>query len=1153
PVLLAATTGGIYRSADAGASWILSKEGFGTDLRLRKVAADPVDGNVAYALTFGQIAKTEDGGITWRRLTNGLPAFPQTYALAVSPTEPQVVLLSVRGDIYRSADRGETFTLVYTGMSNHYIQSFAFSATGTVYAASWGGGVLKSADAGATWSTALAGVAVAVVAADPSGDSVYAGASGMLYRSVDGGSSWDSVSSFYPYSLTIDAAGVLWRTSGAGVEYSLDRGSSWTRRNEGLTTTEVNEIRFFTGNAGPTMFAATNFGGVFKSEDGAATWSKSSSGLIGGIVKDVGASSDGTLWAATYGAGALRSRDGGQSWTTTTSPTEAYGSIAIDPSDPQTVYLGRWGGGTIHKTTDGGTTWSTLQTPSSAAIEAVAVHPLNRATIYAAMQNGGVFKSTDGGATWSNVTPPGETRYLSLIIDASNPDVIYAGSSTGVFRSPDAGAAWSLVVSTFAVDALARDAATGTLYAGSGPYVHVSSDGLTWTRRNAPSHVRALRSSANGLYAATSAGVYASVDDAMTWSQIGSLGNLDPWAVEIDPANSSRFYVASNAGAGLLALNRLELAISGPGSVCAGGSATLDAGPGFATYLWSTGETSRSMGPGFVTYLWSDGGSGRSRFLAPATTTTYTVTATTSAGCSTTGSVTITVNPTPVASITADGPTTFCEGGSVTLTASAGATSYRWYPGGETTQSITVTAGATYWVTVSNGSCSSSASQAVTVNPTPPVPTITAADEGGAVRLTASAASSHLWSPGGETTQSILVTAPGSYTVTVTESGCSATSDAAVVGFAEAGDGVTAGTEEVTATFTSVTTGGSFTAVATTVDEPLPSGYYELEGTGVAWEVSTTAEYTGAITIGFHVAGVDDLAAFQALRVLHGEMVVNPDTGVEELQLVDRTSGWDFENRIVYATVDSLSPFVVARVTTPTVTEVAAPAEAVRVGTPLAFTATFTDPDTASGHAATWEWGDGTTSAGTIVFDAARGVFTVTGSHAYAGAGLYTVRLVVSDGSGEANGAAGPVIVYDPDGGWITGAATLASPAGALRGNASPASARVSLTAKYDKQSGALKGNVEIHVGGSALRLRAEALEWLVVDGAAAVLQGRCSLEGSTECSFRITAIDGGNPAAGPDRARLEIWDGGATALYDNARESDEAPAIESGDLTVHE
>jgi hypothetical protein len=204
---------------------------------------------------------------------------------------------------------------------------------------------------------------------------------------------------------------------------------------------------------------------------------------------------------------------------------------------------------------------------------------------------------------------------------------------------------------------------------------------------------------------------------------------------------------------------------SGPTTFCQGGSVTLTASSG-ASYLWSDGETTQQI------TVTSSG--------------SYSVDVTSGSGCSAQSSVTaVTVNALPTATISAGGPTTFCQGGSVKLTSSAGS-AYLWSDG-ETTSTITVTATGNYSVDVTNASgCSASSSAtSVTVNANPTA-TISAGGpttfcQGGSVTLTASAGSSYAWSDG-ETTSAITVTSTGSYTVDVTNaSGCSTTSSATAV------------------------------------------------------------------------------------------------------------------------------------------------------------------------------------------------------------------------------------------------------------------------------------------------------------------------------------------------------------------------------------
>lgn len=129
------------------------------------------------------------------------------------------------------------------------------------------------------------------------------------------------------------------------------------------------------------------------------------------------------------------------------------------------------------------------------------------------------------------------------------------------------------------------------------------------------------------------------------------------------------------------------------------------------------------------------------------------------------------------ATISANGPTSFCQGGSVVLSASNG-TSYLW-SNGATTQSITVSASGNYTVTVTTSGVGSSISTPASVTVfTPPSATVTAGGAttfcaGGSVTLTSSAGSSYLWSPGNQTSQSISVSSAGTYNVRVTDAnGC---------------------------------------------------------------------------------------------------------------------------------------------------------------------------------------------------------------------------------------------------------------------------------------------------------------------------------------------------------------------------------------------
>lgn len=137
------------------------------------------------------------------------------------------------------------------------------------------------------------------------------------------------------------------------------------------------------------------------------------------------------------------------------------------------------------------------------------------------------------------------------------------------------------------------------------------------------------------------------------------------------------------------------------------------------------------------------------------------------------------IDYTPVIAINANGPTTFCNGGSVILTASAG-TSFLW-SNGATTQSINVTTGGDYSVQVWSARGCTATSDITTVTVNTPDATVTPSGatticSPNTVTLTAASNASYLWS-NAATTQAITVNASGVFSVTVTDAnGCTAAS-----------------------------------------------------------------------------------------------------------------------------------------------------------------------------------------------------------------------------------------------------------------------------------------------------------------------------------------------------------------------------------------
>jgi gliding motility-associated-like protein len=128
------------------------------------------------------------------------------------------------------------------------------------------------------------------------------------------------------------------------------------------------------------------------------------------------------------------------------------------------------------------------------------------------------------------------------------------------------------------------------------------------------------------------------------------------------------------------------------------------------------------------------------------------------------------------------GPTSYCQGSNVTLSAPPGYMSYQWTPNGEVTQTITATAG-TYTVTVNTGGCIATSAPYVVTENLNPVPVITGVPvfcAGSSTTLTATPSGmvQYNWSTG-ELTPSITLSTPVSVTVTVVDTnGCTGTSAA---------------------------------------------------------------------------------------------------------------------------------------------------------------------------------------------------------------------------------------------------------------------------------------------------------------------------------------------------------------------------------------
>ncbi len=223
-------------------------------------------------------------------------------------------------------------------------------------------------------------------------------------------------------------------------------------------------------------------------------------------------------------------------------------------------------------------------------------------------------------------------------------------------------------------------------------------------------------------------------------------------------------------------------------------------------------------------------------------------------------------------------------------------------------------------------------------------------------------------------------------------------------------------------------------------------------------------------------------------------------------------------------------------------------------GAVVNLTANLTDPDAFDAHTCAIDWEAGTTT-GTVV--EAGGSGTCTGQFAYPAAGVYTIGVTVTDPLGATGHDEVMIVVYDPNGGFVTGGGWISSPAGAYLADPTlVGKATFGFVAKYKPGAATPSGNTEFQFHAAGMNFHATSYDWLVVSGAKAQYKGVGTINGAGNYRFMLTAWDGQvSGGGGVDRLRMRIWDD-TGIVYDNelgAADSD-APttALAGGSIVIH-
>lgn len=401
-------------------------------------------------------------------------------------------------------------------------------------------------------------------------------------------------------TLTIYAA-----SASGGVWKSADAGENWTPVSDQLPTLSIGDIALDPSDKN-TLYVGTgepNAGGgslaydgqgLFKTTDGGNTWSSlglAETGSIGRVVVDpenpnrIFVAAMGTLFANNAERGIFRSDDGGVSWSKTLFVNDSTGGIdlAVHPLDPDTVFAVTWQrvrrpdkrvyggpGCAIWRSTDGGDTWMKLQNGLPASnngrigIDISASDPNVMYAIYADITGfyKGVYKSTDGGNTWAQLSGDSNPFYYNfgwwfgqIRVHPHHPDEVFTLGVDWV-KTTDGGDSWDFVSPVY------LHADYHALYihpekpafqiAGNDGGIYISTNaGATWTHKPFPI-TQFYSTEINYLYPELLSG---GAQDNGTWRS--TQGGIDDWeffnggdgfVTLVNPADTSIYYAASQYG-----------------------------------------------------------------------------------------------------------------------------------------------------------------------------------------------------------------------------------------------------------------------------------------------------------------------------------------------------------------------------------------------------------------------------------------------------------------------------------------------------------------------------------------------------------------------------------------------------------------------------
>ena len=375
------------------------------------------------------------------------------------------------------------------------VNPVAATPAGIVAAFGEGGTMVRSTDAGATWSFSIIdSLSREIEDVDAVSPAVWFGVgdAGLVVKTTDGGASGITINTgytdhFYSVDFINADTGYIGGATGRLIK-TTDGGATWTALTSGVTTSIY---ALFALSADNVWFGSSSTSALKQSTDYGVTWTvKTPSGLTQSIwsiyFTDVLHG-----WVATQNSGKVYyTKDGGATWSNATAFASAVPNTVFFV-DTLTGFVTNNNalGGNVFKTTDGGVTYTGTVLPPG--IDFTYDVSGSAAAVYLVGRYGLIYKSTDLGATWTPLYTQVTTRSFREVKFVTE-DIGYAvgGSTTTadslgtIYKTTDAGNTWSLFYGDLRsmVYSLAMPSSTTWYAANYRNRVYKTTDGgATWT------------------------------------------------------------------------------------------------------------------------------------------------------------------------------------------------------------------------------------------------------------------------------------------------------------------------------------------------------------------------------------------------------------------------------------------------------------------------------------------------------------------------------------------------------------------------------------------------------------------------------------------------------------------------------------------------